>query len=194
MRLITPRKILFLSFLWCCTLGAQTVQKVAIKLVDDAGVSVKNAQVAAILKSGAYQDALWDQASGEYRCEPTEKCIKVFAGAEGFEASSVKYPGSAGSFAVTLKKSVAKSSAVIHRSGSLPGITGTINPIFDSQKRTYLYATKIGLESKGRPAQQPLYFTLNKPVDAVSPTGGAFKIWVIDITQEVSLVEYTRPK
>ncbi len=176
------------------TLQAQVVQKIAIKLVDDAGVPVKGAQVSAILKSGAYQDALWDKVSGHYKCEPTEQCIKVYAAAVGHEATVARFPKDGGLFPVVLKKSATKNSAVIHGSGNLPGIDGSINPILDNQRRTYVYARKIGLESRGKPAMQPLYFIINKPIDAVSPTGSSFKIWVVDITQEVSVVDYTLPK
>ena len=176
------------------TVHAQVVQKITIKLVDDAGVAVKGAQVAAILKSGAYQDALWDKISGHYKCEPTEQCIKVFAAAVGHEATVARFPRDGGVFPMVLKKSATKNSAVIHRSGLLPGIDGSINPILDNSGRTYIYTRKIGLEHKSRPALQPLYFSLNKPIDAVSPTGRNFKIWVIDITQQVSVVDYTLPK
>ena len=185
--------VAFSLFQVCCS-GAQTAQKVVIKLVDDKGVPVQNAQVAVNLKSGAYQDALWDQASGHYKCEPTEQCIKVFAAAVGHEASVAKFSRDGGLFPMVLKKSPVKNSAVIHSSGSLPGVDGTINPILDSQLRTYIYARKIGLEHQGRPAMQPLVFVINKPIEAVSPTGRPFKIWVVDITLEVSIVEYTLPK
>ena len=177
-----------------CYSGAQGAQKIQVKLVDDKGVPVQNAQVAAILKSGAYQDALWDQATGYYKCEPAEQCIKVFAGAVGHEAAVTRFPKDGGLFPMVLKKSSTKNSAVIHRAGYLPGIEGSINPKLDSQRRTYIYARKIGLEYRGRPAMQPLDFVINKPIEAVSPTGRPFKIWVVDITQEVSIVEYTLPK
>lgn len=194
---MSPLKItLFAAVAFChlLTLQAQVAQKIAVKLVDDAGVPVKGAQVSAILKSGAYQDALWDKVSGHYKCEPTEQCIKVFAAAVGHEATVARFPKDGGLFPMVLKKSPTKNSAVIHRSGLLPGIDGSINPILDNSSRTYIYTRKIGLEHKGRPALQPLYFSLNKPIDAVSPTGRNFKIWVIDITQQVSVVEYTLPK
>lgn len=194
---MSPLKITLFAAVAIChllTLQAQVVQKIAVKLVDDAGVPVKGAQVSAILKSGAYQDALWDKVSGHYKCEPTEQCIKVFAAAVGHEATVARFPKDGGLFPMVLKKSPTKNSAVIHRSGELPGIDGWINPILDSQRRTYIYARKIGLESRGRPAMQPLYFAINKPIEAVSPTGRSFKIWVIDITQEVSVVDYTLPK
>jgi hypothetical protein len=186
--------LIFILVFQACFLQAQNAQKISVKLVDESGADVKGAKVAAILKSGAYQDALRDAASGEYRCTPTEKCVKVFAGAVGYEASVAQFSGAAGVFAMTLKKSATKNSAIIPGAGELPGIDGTINPIIDTLKRTYIYARKIGLESRGRPAQQPLNFTIGKPIDAVSPTGRPFKIWVMDITQEVSIVEYTLPK
>ena len=194
---MSPLKITLFAAVAIChllTLQAQVVQKIAVKLVDDAGVPVKGAQVSAILKSGAYQDALWDKVSGHYKCEPTEQCIKVFAAAVGHEATVARFPRDGGEFPMVLKKSPTKNSAVIHRSGFLPGIDGSINPILDNSSRTYIYTRKIGLEHKSRPALQPLYFSLNKPIDAVSPTGRNFKIWVIDITQQVSVVEYTLPK
>ena len=194
---MSPLKITLFAAVAIChllTLQAQVAQKIAVKLVDDAGVPVKGAQVSAILKSGAYQDALWDKVSGHYKCEPTEQCIKVFAAAVGHEATVARFPRDGGEFPMVLKKSPTKNSAVIHRSGFLPGIDGSINPILDNSSRTYIYTRKIGLEHKSRPALQPLYFSLNKPIDAVSPTGRNFKIWVIDITQQVSVVEYTLPK
>jgi hypothetical protein len=194
---MSPLKItLFAAVAFChlLALQAQVAQKIAVKLLDDAGVPVKGAQVAAILKSGAYQDALWDKVSGHYKCEPTEQCIKVFAAAVGHEATVARFPKDGGLFPVVLKKSPTKNSAVIRRSGLLPGIDGSINPYLDSSARTGIYTTKIGLEHKGRPALQPLYFSINKPIEAVSPTGRRFKIWVIDITQQVSVVEYTLPK
>jgi len=188
------KALIFILAFQACLLRAQNAQMISIKLVDESGADVKGAKVAAILKSGAYQDVLRHAASGEYRCAPTEKCVKVFAGAVGYEASVAPYSGAAGVFAMTLKKSAIKNSTIIPGAGELPGIDGTINPIFDTLKRTYLYATKIGLENRGRPAQQPLNFVIGKPIEAVSPTGRPFKIWVVDITQRVSVVEYTLPK
>src|SRR5947207_2750030 len=56
------------------------------------------------------------------------------------------------------------------------------------------HAKKIGLEKHGRPAPLPFPFTVNHPIDAKSPTGQKFKIYVVDINTQSSLVEYTQPK
>lgn len=167
---------------------------IAVKVSDAQGLPVKDAQVVAILKSGAYQDAKLDAADGQFKCLPTEECVKIYAAAPGFEGAVRKCSGAAGSFAVQLKQNPAKSSAIVRRTGALPGIVGMVNPYVDSSKRTGIYADKIGLEERGRPAKQPLYFAVNRPIDAVTSTGSKFKIWVMDITQEASLLEFTLPK
>lgn len=181
-----------------CALLAQDSQKIAVKLVDEAdskGAPIKDAQVVVIMKSGVHLLATWDDPSGEYRCETKAECHRVFVAAVGYEACVEKFSRGTSAFSVKLKKSVVKSSAIIIGvRGSLPGIEGTLEPVLDNLRRTYLYTKMIRLESKGRPALQPLNFTIGKPIDAVAPSGVPFKLWFIDMTQDVSLVEYTRPK
>ena len=46
----------------------QTTQHIRVKILDRLGAPLPNAEVVAILKSGAYQDAKFD--NGEYKCEP----------------------------------------------------------------------------------------------------------------------------
>lgn len=163
---------------------------VTVTVLGRDGKPLLNAKVALVLKSGAYQSA--DLKDGVYISLPTQQPAKVFAACEGYEAYAGNCNGQA-PLTITLAASAQKNSTVIHRRGPLPGIEGDINPILDSSKRTYVYATKIGLMSSGRPALQPLYFKLKQPIEAVSSTGSKFRIWVKEITPEVSLVEYTKP-
>lgn len=167
---------------------------VVVKVVDDKGQSVPNAEVCCLLRSGAYQMAKLDKTDGAYKAQPAEECIKVFVGAAGHEAAVKKASGKAGVFDVVMKPSATKGSAVIQRAGFLPGIKGSVNPIIDSSKRLFLYTTQIGLQKGGQPAQQPIEFALNRPIDAQTATGQKFKIYIVEITQEVSLLEFTTPK
>ena len=169
-------------------------QQIVIKISDAKGLPVKDAQAVAILKSGAYQDCKLDPADGQFKCQPTEECVKIYAAAPGFEGAVKKYAGTAGAVEVQLKQNPAKGSAIVRKKGPLPGIEGTVTPIYDSPGRMYMYATKIGIEVNGRPAPQPVDFIINRPISAVSQTGSKFKIWVMDITPEVSLLEFTPPK
>ena len=188
------KAILLMLLCHAPVLLAQDVQKVAIKLIDDSEAVVPDAKVAVILRSGAHQFATWDAASGEYRCEIKDKCLRVIAGAFGYEASAEKFPLTPGLFSIKMRKSAVKNSAVIERSGSLRGVDGSIELVLDNLRRTYIYTQKIRLESKGRPAVQPVNFTVGRPIEAVSANGRPFKLWVVELTQDVAVVEYSLPK
>jgi hypothetical protein len=169
-------------------------EDIVVTVTNDKGQPVESADVVAILKSGAYQNAKLDKADGKYKCSPTEECIKIFAGAAGHEAAVKRYSGSQGAATVALKASETKGSAVIRRSGSLPGINGGLNPVMDAKGQTYLYSTKIGLTKNGKAAPQPVQFSLDRSIDATTDTGLKFKITVLEITPQVSLLEFTNPK
>jgi hypothetical protein len=173
------------------TLRAQAPATITVSVMDGTK-PVLNAKVALILKSGAYQNAKLD--GDVYTCEAPGPCAKVFAGAPGYEAATVKVGSGSGAITVNLKPSDTKNSTVIESSGELPGIEGRVNPILDNLKRLYLYAQKIGLLENNRPAQQPISFTLKRDIDAETVAGKRFKICIVDITQRVSLVEYTMPQ
>jgi hypothetical protein len=183
--------VLFLSFVLAVT-AADPAKPVAIsiKVTGEGGALLETATVAVILKSGAYQDAILN--NGVFMCQPTGRVARIYVGCEGYEGYSGPVSGQ-DSVSVTLKASPVKSSVVIHRTGELTGIEGHVNPILDSFHRTYLYATKIGLVDHGKPLDQPIRFTVGRPIDAVDSTGKKFRLWIKDITQEVSLVEYTQP-
>jgi hypothetical protein len=164
-----------------------------IKLVDTTGAVISDGTVTAILKSGAYQDAKFE--NGFYRCKPTSQCIKIFAGASGHLATVRPHSGSADVVTVTMSPSTTRHSTIVHGRGPLPGIDGEINPIYDpNPSRLCIYGMKIGLEKGGKIGAQPMPFSLNRRIDAVSTTGNKFGIWIVDIEREISLVEYTLPK
>jgi hypothetical protein len=70
----------------------QTTEHISVKILEGSGAPLPNADVVAILKSGAYKNAKFD--NGEYKCEPTERCVKILAAAHGFEAAvkAIKAP------------------------------------------------------------------------------------------------------
>jgi hypothetical protein len=174
-------------------LQAQAPTQATVTVRGAGGAPVLNAKVSLILKSGAYQNAT---LVGEvYACEVPGPCAKVYAAAPGHEASVTKVGAAGpGAITVTLTPSATKSSQIIEREGKLPEIEGYVAPVHDQQKRMYIYTKKIGLIENGRPAAQPLKFTLKQSIDAETATGKKFNIWVVDITQQVSLLEYTMPQ
>lgn len=160
---------------------------IVVNVVDDKGLPVQKADVVAILKSSAYQDAPIDAADGQHKCQPAEACVKVYAAAPGYDAACKKYSGAAGAFTIVLKPSTTKSSAVIRGSGTLPGLEGTVNPTLQANNVFTMGTRKIGLEGTGP-------YSTNRAIAAVTSTGQKFKIYVVDIMPTISLLEFTVPK
>lgn len=162
--------------------------KVKITVSSPDGKAVAGAEAALILRSGAYEKG--KLIGSEIVFNPFNGTAKLFIAAPGFESYSHSYsPTDKPNF--VLKPSENRDSIIIFGSGNLPGKGGTINPIFDNLDRTYIYGTGIGLFEGGWPAN-PLTFRLKFPIAAIDSTGKHFKIYVMDISRAVSLVEYTK--
>jgi hypothetical protein len=73
--------------------------------------------------------------------------------------------------------------------GYIPGLDGRLNPILDTEGRTYLYAENIAIEGGKR---QPVSFTTNRPFQVRDRHGHSFQLRVISIIGSSSLIEYSR--
>jgi len=168
-------------------------ENLVVKVTNDKGQAVANAEVVAVLKSGALQEAKLDPADGHYKCQPAEECVKIYVAAPEHEGEVKQHPGTAGPVTVTLKPSATKSSLITRKTGVIPGVDGLIIPVFDSSGHTWLSATKFSIHDNGRKVPI-LQVSLHHQVDAVTPAGKKFKISVVDASAEASLLEYTVPK
>jgi len=72
-------------------------------------------------------------------------------------------------------------------SGSLPGLSGRINPILDTKERTYLYADNIAIDGG---AQQPVYFKRDQSLRLTDADGRELTARIIDIIGKSALLEY----
>lgn len=179
--------------LFAANARAQAPAQFIVNVLDGLNQPITNAKVSLILRSGAYQNAALD--GDKYTCATPGPCVRVYAAAPGHEAYSAKVANlSSGSINVKLTPSSTKNSTLIPKVGKLDGIDGEVKPLLDSQNRLYLWTDKIGLLDGNKPALQPIKFTIGNPITAETATGKRFTIWIKDITQQVSLVEYTMPQ
>lgn len=169
-----------------------TANKIVVRVTAPDGTMIDTAAVTAILDGGATLEL--PLAGGLYSADYKGVGAKLYIAAPNHEALVKTYPKTGGVLNITLKASLTKHSVIIHSAGPLPGIAGRINPILDSLDRMYLYSTQIGLKEGQKDAKQPMSFALNQPIEAISSTGSPFKIWIVDIGQRISLVEYTMPE
>ena len=119
----------------------------------------------------------------------TELPMMVFAAARGYAAHVERaWVPSQGALAVELE-SLPEGGAVIFREaiGSVPDLTGTLNPIRDTHDRTYLYASNIAID-KGKP--QPVHFLPGEDLRLTDSNGRELLVRIVEISGRAALVEY----
>ena len=75
----------------------------------------------------------------------------------------------------------------IGRTGYIQGLNGRLNPILDSQNRTYLYADNIAIEG-GK--NQPVTFSLNQPFVVEDSFGNQFEFKISSIGKNGATIEH----
>lgn len=75
----------------------------------------------------------------------------------------------------------------IGQTGYIQGLNGRLNPILDSEKRTYLYADNIAIEG-GK--NQPVKFSLDQPFTVEDSLGNEFELKVSSINNDGATIEY----
>lgn len=71
--------------------------------------------------------------------------------------------------------------------GSLPGLSGRLNPIRDTHDRTYLYASNIAIDA-GK--QQPVHFIPGEELLLIDAEGAGLRVRIVDVVGRSALVEY----
>ncbi len=71
--------------------------------------------------------------------------------------------------------------------GSIPGLSGRLNPGRDTHNRTYLYATNITI-NEGKP--QPVHFSLGEDLHLTDTNGKELFVRIIEIIDKTILLEY----
>lgn len=90
---------------------------------------------------------------------------------------------------VRLALSSGVGSIVIHSTGYIPGLNGRLNPILDTENRTYLYADNIAINGG---VNQPASFEVNEPFELEDSSGNNFRVVVRHIATRIALLEYQR--
>ena len=71
--------------------------------------------------------------------------------------------------------------------GSVPGLTGSLNPIRDGQDRTYLYASNIAINGG---EHQPVAFTPREALRLTDAEGREMRVRIVEVVGRSALVEY----
>jgi hypothetical protein len=77
----------------------------------------------------------------------------------------------------------------IGSTGYVPGLLGRLNPILDSEGRTYIYGDNIAIEG-GK--TQPVRFDLNRPFQVEDSEGNRYELTVTAINKNGSKIRYSK--
>ena len=155
------------------------------------GSPLAGADVLALFPNKTWKRAATDR-DGEARLElhSVHLPMTVFAAAEGC-AAHVEHEWSPAERALAIElAALPEGGSVVFAEGTghIPGLSGRLNPILDTNDRTYLYASSIAI-NEGQP--QPVSFVPGEEeLHLMDANGNALLARVAAITGRSSLIEY----
>lgn len=177
----------------CLTIPAASLESspgnAAIK-VHSNGKPLHEVDVLTLFPNKTWKRAPTDE-SGEARLNlhSTHLPMTVFAAAGGYAAHLEReWVPAQGTLDIEMHP-ISEGGSVIFpsRTGHIPGLAGRLNPIRDSQDRTYLYASNIAING-GKP--QAVHFILGEELHLTDANGQEALVRIIDIAGQSVLVEY----
>jgi hypothetical protein len=158
-----------------------------VKVVNRLGMPIPGAAILILSPDGRYVSGVSDSEGGaalEFfdQNRPTVLCANP--GFVGSFRSDVD-PGQP----VVFELAASRGGSIIIENGTgyITGLEGRLNPILDSQRRSYIYADNIAIE--GNP-DQPFSFTLGRPFRVMDSKGRAFSLTVIAMRGRSFLINY----
>lgn len=154
------------------------------------GIPLPEVKVLALFPNKTWQQATTDQnGEAQVSLHSTHLPMTVFAAATGFAAHLEHdwVPAQRG-LAIEMQ-SLSDGGSVLfpEGTGSLPGLSGRLNPKRDTHDRTYLYASNIAI-NEGK--QQPVHFMLGEPLHLIDTDGVELLANIVAIVGRSALVEY----
>ncbi len=154
------------------------------------GTPLPGVELLALFPNKTWRHVHTDDA-GEARVElhATHLPMTVFAAAPGF-AAHVEYDWvpAQGALAIEMQTLPDGGSVIFpEATGSLPGLTGRLNPIRDAHERAYLYASNITIND-GQP--QPVHFIPGEDVRLTDAEGKELVACIVGITGRSALLAY----
>jgi len=128
-------------------------------------------------------------ASGVVRCRvPATQRVTMYVAHPDHPAALKRDVGPGVDLDVQVGSAASTGSLIIRAgTGHIPGLVGSLNPILDTEGRTYLYADNISFNGRSR---QPYTFAMGAPFSLEDATGTSMVVTVLDILGQAALLEY----
>lgn len=163
--------------------------KLAVVVSDDEGTPIEGCELIVQAENGTFNSVTTGHDGTAVFDLKVRRPITLLASHPSFPAAIYEKVDPDGTMKITLPRMDNIGSVIMRRTGYIPGLKGYLNPILDSSKRTYLYATNIAIEGgKGQPAT----FKVNVPFELEDADGTVVYATVKHIAGDISLIQYTR--
>jgi hypothetical protein len=174
------------------TPDVRIVRKRSVRVVegDETGQPVVGIGVARVASNGTYLHGKTDENGVWSFADPFQGTVTILVGGDGYTAETETLEASAwdGERVAVVKKMADGGSIIFPSStGNVPGLAGSLNPIRDTNNRTYIYARNISIDDS---SFQPARFEVGRPFTAEDARGNRFSLTIKVILGRTSLIEY----
>lgn len=159
-------------------------------LVHYSGNPLSGVELLVLFPNKTWKRATTDEnGHAQVDLHTTHLPMTVFASASGFAAHlENNWVPAKGGLALEMQSLQDGGSVIFsNATGNIPGLSGHLNPILDTQDRTHLYASNIAI-NEGQ--QQPVHFILGEDLHLTDADGKELMVRVIAIMGKSALLEY----
>jgi len=165
-------------------------RSVKVAATDGTGNPIVNANILLIADNKTYLSEITDSKGTAIFEIPKERIFTVFCAHSSFPAYIKRVFDPVSDLEIKVQE-IENTGSIIcpNGTGYLPNFQGRLNPIRDTLERLYLYADNIAIDGG---QQQPVYFTLGKPLKLEDCNGKVMQIKIIEVIGNSSLIEFTQ--
>ena len=167
-------------------------KNVSVKILQENNTPIINAKVVLSADNGTYlQASTNDGGIAEFSIK-TQRSYSLLVAHENYPSALVEKFDCQNDIEIKLTEIENIGSIIIQSTGYIKGLNGRLNPINDSNGRTYLYADNISINNG---AKQPVTFGLNKNLILEDNEGVIMNLIFRFIGgHTTALIDYIKPK
>lgn len=162
---------------------------VHVRVSGDGNRPLAGGAVSAIADNGTTLDAVTDNEGRAHLRIVTTRPYRILIAHPHHRPKIIENFKVSEEMNIRLERRGEVGSIIIHSTGYIDGLSGQLNPILDTNDRTYLYASNIAIDGGKR---QPVTFSVDEPFILEDAHGHVFRAIVRFIEGRTSLVEYEK--
>ena len=175
---------------WARACPGNSKSDLVVKVIDDSGHPVKGAQVLSAAPNGTFVTRRTDRSGQATLQLPAQRLVTIFAAHPMLAPTIVRNHDPRHNIEVTLIRSDGAGSVIFESgTGSVPGLSGRLNPIRDTSDRLFLYADNIAINNH---PSQPQHFRLGEPLGLEDAHGSRAIVTIIEVIGQSSLIRFEK--